>query len=66
MIVPVLFPIVYILSIPSMLIVNSISDSLGGPVDTTYLIIFGVVIQFFLLGCLWDFLAGKIKNKKYS
>jgi hypothetical protein len=61
-IVPVLFPVVYIVSIPSMLIVNSISRSLNGPVDTYYLINLATLIEFFLLGYLWDLIAAKIKS----
>ena len=66
LVVPVLFPVVYILSIPSLLIVNLISDSLGGPVDTYFLVVLGSFIQFFLLGYLWDFLTGKIKVQNYN
>jgi hypothetical protein len=65
LVIPVLFPIAYIFSIPSMLIVNLISDSLGGPVDTYYLVVFVTFIQFFLLGYLWDFIVEKIRVQNF-
>jgi hypothetical protein len=58
-VVPLLFPVVYIFSLPSMLIVNSLSSVLSGPTDTTYFIILGAVLQSFLLGCIWDFFAAR-------
>lgn len=39
-IVPALFNIVFFLSMPTMLVVNPVSETLGGPTDTTYLVFF--------------------------
>lgn len=33
--------------------------------DGFYFVILGGIMQFFLLGYLWDFIAEKIRNKKY-
>ena len=59
-ILPVLFPVVYIFSIPSMVIVNLIFRLSDGSTDTTYIVILGTIVQFFLIGYLWDFIAEKI------
>lgn len=55
------------------LIVLGITIALGGPkathdligIDVNYIVIFGTIIQFFLLGYLWDVIAEKIRNRKY-
>lgn len=47
---------------------------LGGPramydltsIDSNKLVVLGTVIQFFLLGYLWDIVSNYLRNKKYS
>ena len=34
--------------------------------DGTYSIILAGIIQFFLVGCVWDIIANYFKNKKYD
>lgn len=53
-IAPAFSNIVFFLSMPNMLVVNPVSDALGGPTDTTYLVFLGDLILFFLLGWLWN------------
>ena len=53
------------------LIVLGITIVLGGPktthdligIDMNYLVIFGTIIQFFLLGYLWDIITEKFRRK---
>ncbi len=61
-VIPFVFPVFFLLTVPSILIVNLISDAMGGPVDTTYFVFLGGVLQFFLLGYLWDWIAHKINS----
>jgi hypothetical protein len=63
-VLPVLFPVVYLFSIPSMIIVNPLVRALDGPIDTYYFVVFGTILQAFLLGYLWDLMTEKLINKK--
>lgn len=65
-ILPILFPVTYVLSIPSIEIVNPISRALNGPTDTTYLVVLGTIIQFFIIGYLWDIIAENLRRGKYK
>lgn len=54
-----LFDIAFVLSMPAMLIFNRNSGNSSGPLDTTYLVMGTTVIQFFVLGLIWDFVSAK-------
>jgi MFS family permease len=62
-IAPIFFNIVFFLSMPSMLLVNPLSEALGGPTDTTYLVFLGNIVFFFVLGYIWDKIADKFGSK---
>jgi len=57
-------PIVYVLPLLSMLVIDQLSAWLGGPRDTTYLIIVGALFQAFLIGWAWDFVSAKLGTNK--
>lgn len=62
--IPALVAIVYLFSGPSMVIVTSVFGVSAGPTVTTYLIIFGALVQAFLIGCLWDLLAARVASRR--
>jgi hypothetical protein len=47
-------------------IILYISIAFDGPVDTTYIVILATVVQFFLIGCFWDYIANKFVNTEYK
>lgn len=56
------FGVVIILSLPAMMVVDVISESVGGPVDTTYYVILVDLLLFAFLGHLWDIIVPKLKQ----
>jgi len=48
------------------LIVLGLTIAFDLPKDGIYIIVFGTVLQFFLLGCLWDYIAEWFRNKPYG
>ncbi len=60
--IPFVFHIAWILSMPAIQILNPVSVSLGRPVDITFLVILATCFQFFLVGYLWDVIALRIKS----
>jgi len=62
--IPVLVPIVYLFSGPSMVVVTSVFGVSAGPTVTIYLIMFGALVQAFLIGCLWDFVAARVVDRR--
>lgn len=56
------------------ILVLTITIAIGGPkafhdllgIDLNYLVIIGTIIQFFLLGYLWDITAEWFRNRKYQ
>ena len=61
-VIPPLFAVVYLFSLPSMIIVHEISLAVNGPRDTTMFVIAGAVLQAFLIGCFWDFVSKQVSK----
>lgn len=59
-ILPFVFDVIFLISMPAMLIVNPLSEWFGGPVDTTYLVFLADLVIVFLVGSLWDIVAARI------
>jgi hypothetical protein len=66
LVIPLVFPVLFIMLIPSGLIVNSIAIALGSPIDTTYIVLTAGLFQFFLLGLAWDYFAGRLGEREHS
>lgn len=62
--IPPLFGVIFILGLPSAILIDSISNSVGGPKDTSYLILIGDLIQFFLIGYGWDHVSQKVSQRE--
>ena len=52
-------------TLPTNLVYIVLSYVIDLPKDGTYFVLYGAILQFFIIGFLWDVIAEKIRNKKY-
>lgn len=66
LLLPAIYYVLFIAEAVVALIMLAIPIYFNGPRDTTYFVIAGTVVQFFLIGYLWDKINEKYISKSRS
>ena len=57
--------VLIILTLPTNLVYTALSYIIDLPRDGLYFVLFGAILQFFIIGYLYDVIAEYFHNKKY-
>lgn len=66
LLIPALYYVLFIAEAIVAIIMLAIPIYFNGPRDTTYFVIAGTVVQFFLIGYLWDKISEKYISRSQS
>jgi hypothetical protein len=59
-----LFYVLFVLSMPMIIVMHSLSLMLSGPRDTTYFVFVGAILQYFVLGLLFDKIVERLTERR--